>query len=75
MNRGELIRRYLFFTAGLFVNALGVSLITKARLGTSPITSIPYVLDIGFGAELGQPHHDHATCLRIDVGPMDTVLR
>ena len=53
MNRGELIRRYLFFTAGLFVNALGVSLITKARLGTSPITSIPYVLDIGFAPTLG----------------------
>ena len=41
MNRGELIRRYLFFIAGLFVNALGVSLITKASLGTSPISSIP----------------------------------
>lgn len=53
MNRGELIRRYLFFTAGLFVNALGVSLITKASLGTSPITSIPYVLDIGFAPTLG----------------------
>lgn len=31
---------------GLFVNALGVSLITKANLGTSPITSIPYNLNM-----------------------------
>ena len=46
MNRGELIRRYLFFIAGLFVNALGVSLITKASLGTSPISSLPYVLSL-----------------------------
>ena len=38
---------------GLFINALGVSLITKASLGTSPISSIPYVLSLNFPFTLG----------------------
>ena len=42
------LKRYLIFLVGLFVNSLGVSLITKANLGTSPITSIPYVLSLNF---------------------------
>ena len=29
--------RYIIFLIGLFVNSLGVSLITKANLGTSPV--------------------------------------
>ena len=36
------LKRYVIFLIGLFVNSLGVSLITKASLGTSPISSIPY---------------------------------
>ena len=47
------LKRYLLFFAGLFVNALGVSLITKASLGTSPISSIPYVLSLNFAFTLG----------------------
>ena len=35
------LKRYVIFLIGLFVNSLGVSLITKASLGTSPISSIP----------------------------------
>lgn len=46
-------KRYLVFLVGLFVNALGVSLITKASLGTSPISSIPYVLSLNFPFTLG----------------------
>ena len=30
----EKLKRYLIFLVGLFVNSLGVSLITKANLGT-----------------------------------------
>ena len=37
----------------MFVNSLGVSLITKANLGTSPISSIPYVLSLNFPFTLG----------------------
>ena len=46
-------KRYLIFLVGLFVNSLGVSLITKANLGTSPISSIPYVLSLNFPFTLG----------------------
>lgn len=35
-----LLRRYLLFCVSLFVNALGIAFITKAALGTSPITSV-----------------------------------
>ena len=48
------VKRYLIFLIGLFVNSLGVSLITKADLGTSPISSIPYVLSLSFPFSLGQ---------------------
>lgn len=41
---GKLLRNYLIFTAGLFWAALGISLITGAGLGTSPVTSLSYVM-------------------------------
>lgn len=47
------LKRYLIFLVGLFVNSLGVSVITKASLGTSPISSIPYVLSLNFPFSLG----------------------
>ncbi len=40
------LKRYILFLIGLFINSLGVSLVTKANLGTSPISSIPYVLNL-----------------------------
>ena len=50
----EKVKRYLVFLVGLFVNSLGVSLITRADLGTSPISSIPYVLSLNFSVTLGE---------------------
>lgn len=50
----EMIKRYVIFIMGLFVNSLGVSFVTKANLGTSPISSIPYVLSLNFPMTLGQ---------------------
>lgn len=47
-------KRYIVFLVGLFINSLGVSLITKADLGTSPISSVPYVLSLNFPFTLGQ---------------------
>lgn len=47
------LKRYILFFIGLFINSLGVSLITKASLGTSPISSIPYVLSLNFPLTLG----------------------
>lgn len=52
-DKTELIKRYIFLLAGFFVNGLGVSFITKAGLGTSPITSIPYTLSLGFTPTVG----------------------
>ena len=53
MSKKELSKRYIFFIMGLFANAFGVSLITKAQLGTSPISSIPYTFSIGFPLTMG----------------------
>lgn len=36
----EKAKRYLIFLLGLFLSSLGVSLVTKADLGTSPISAI-----------------------------------
>lgn len=47
-------KRYIIFLVGLFINSFGVSLITKADLGTSPISSIPYVLSLKFSLSLGE---------------------
>ena len=49
----EKFKRYLIFLVGLFISSLGVSLVTKANLGTSPISSIPYVLSLNFSLTLG----------------------
>ena len=49
----EKMKRYVVFVLGLFINSFGVSLITKANLGTSPISSIPYELSLNFPLTLG----------------------
>lgn len=38
--------RYLIFIAGVLCSALGIGFITRAALGTSPISSIPFVLSL-----------------------------
>ena len=55
----EKLKRYAVFLIGLFINSLGVSLITKADLGTSPISSIPYVLSLNFPLTLGPVSYTH----------------
>ncbi len=54
MSKKELAKRYFIFILGLFVNSVGVALITKADLGTSPISSIPYTLSLSFVPTIGQ---------------------
>lgn len=46
-------KRYTMFMTGVIVSALGISLITKAGLGTSPVTSPAYVLTFLFPLSLG----------------------
>lgn len=50
----DIVKRYFIFLIGLFINSLGVSMVTKADLGTSPISSIPYVLSLHFPMTIGQ---------------------
>lgn len=54
MSKKETAERYIIFTVGLFIASLGVSMITKADLGTSPISSIPYVLSLRYPMTLGR---------------------
>lgn len=53
MTKKELLKRYIFFIMGLYVCSFGIAFITKASLGTSPISSIPYTLSLGFAPTLG----------------------
>lgn len=53
MSKKELWKRYLIFCIGLFINSFGISFITKSALGTSPISSVPYTLSLGFTPTLG----------------------
>lgn len=53
MGKKELFRRYLIFTVALFFSAFGVSLVTKSYLGTSPISSIPYVMSLNTPLTMG----------------------
>lgn len=47
-------RRYILFAVSLFVNAMGIAFITKASFGTSPITSVTYVLSMFTPLTIGQ---------------------
>lgn len=49
----ETVRRYLLFIVGVFINSLGICLIIKASLGSSPISSIPYVLSLRYPVSFG----------------------
>ena len=40
------IERLFWFSAGILINSFGIVLITKGALGTSQISSIPYVLSL-----------------------------
>ena len=45
-SREETLRRFAAFMAGVLVCSVGIALITRAGLGTSPISSIPFVLSL-----------------------------
>ncbi len=46
MPKKELVRRYCGFIVSLFLAALGVSLVIRAELGTSPAAGLVYVLNL-----------------------------
>ena len=47
-HKDMLVRRYIVFLIGLVMTALGVAIVTKGALGTSPIAAIPYSLSLVF---------------------------
>jgi uncharacterized protein len=47
------IRKSVIFISAVTIIALGVILSTKAVLGTSPISSVPYVISLGTGMSIG----------------------
>lgn len=49
-----LVKRYLLLCFGTALMALGVDFSVKANLGTSPISSLPYVASLLFPVTLGQ---------------------
>ncbi len=53
MTAKEQGKRYLFFVIGIYLNSLGIALITHSGLGTSQISSLPYVLSLLLPASFG----------------------
>ena len=46
-------KRYILFFIGIMIQAAGVTLVVKSILGTSPISSLPYVLGVASSYSLG----------------------
>ncbi len=46
MSTEKIFKRLIFLCAGLFIMAYGVAFSIKASLGTSPISSLPYVVSM-----------------------------
>lgn len=49
----NLIERYLVFSAGLYFLAMGIVLIVRSALGTTPISSVNYVVSLNTPLSLG----------------------
>ena len=45
-DKKDLLRRYALFIVGLLIASMGVAFSTKARLGTSPVASLPYSVSL-----------------------------
>lgn len=50
----KILRRYAVFLTGILFMGLGIALTAKSDLGTSPISSIPYVCSVIFPWTFGQ---------------------
>ena len=59
----EIFKRYLVFVIGLYFLAAGIVLIIRSALGTTPISSINYVLSLNSPFVVGYLHiyHQHGT--------------
>ncbi|MBQ9421798.1 MAG: YitT family protein [Lachnospiraceae bacterium] len=44
--KDHLIRRYSMFLCGVIISACGIAFVTRAGLGTSPVSGLPFVLSL-----------------------------
>lgn len=49
-----IVKQYVTFLLGLIFMSLGIDLIVKSDLGTTPISSLPYVWSLAFPLTLGE---------------------
>lgn len=52
MNK-DIMKRVTILVIGIFVMTFGIALSVRAQIGTTPISSFPYVISIGTGISLG----------------------
>ena len=50
----SIYKRYVIFTEGILLQSAGIALVVKSLLGTSPISSVPYVLSLASLYSLGE---------------------
>ncbi len=50
----KMVKRYFVFMLGLIFMSFGIVLIIKSNLGTSPISSVPYVLSLALPFTVGE---------------------
>ena len=50
----SMVLRYFLFVVAVIVQASGIALVVKSMLGTSPISSLPYVISLASPFTLGQ---------------------
>lgn len=48
------VYRYWWFVCGLIINSFGIAVVIHGALGTTPISSLPFVLSSQFAPTLGQ---------------------
>jgi len=53
LNIGKLLNRIIFYIIGLFFIAIGVAFSVNSQLGVSPVNSLPYVISVITGKDLG----------------------
>ena len=54
MSTAGLAKRCIVLLCGLFLMGLGISLVVRSTLGTSPISSVPYVLSLALPMTFGE---------------------
>lgn len=50
----KMIKRVVVYLLGLFILALGVSISKIAGFGISPVSSVPYAMELVWGIEMGK---------------------